>query len=397
MATVVGGQIINQPGGGLENLLSGAGNLFKAIQGQRKQSEDQRLLEQLSRTLSGQGVQPGVAGQPGAVLTPQDKLNEILSIVPQLNRPGNQNLALNLATIQQRAVPAIVKPQRSAATITFKDPQGNTVRQQKVQLTEEEFQNAQLPQGATIERGTPITQPGAGTDPASIREFQAVTGVPPAQQGTPEYEKAFFDFKEKVKKATEGRKQFVGSTPEGAFVTFNNITGKFDTTDINSELLPRNKKLLSGEVAGQLGTFDSLIAQIGDIRTLAKDNPEFIGPTEGRWNKLKSNFVDNKDFTELDRNVESLITIAYALSGKQISEKEMRMLKGAILPAVTQPGANFNAALDFAEKWLTSNRDTRIKRLKGSGFFVGGGPEEDFSTLSPEQLAAEIAKERGGG
>jgi hypothetical protein len=59
------------------------------------------------------------------------------------------------------------------------------------------------------------------------------------------------------------------------------------------------------------------------------------------------------------------------MSGKQISEREMRMLKGAILPAVTQPDANFDAALDFAEKWLVTNRDNRIKRLKGSGFFVG--------------------------
>ena len=47
------------------------------------------------------------------------------------------------------------------------------------------------------------------------------------------------------------------------------------------------------------------------------------------------------------------------------------MLKGAILPSVTQPGANFNTALTFAEKWLTTNRDNRIKRLKASGFFVG--------------------------
>lgn len=124
MATVVGGQIISDPGGGFENLLSGAGNLFQAIQGQRKQSEDQRLLEQLSRTLSGQGVQPGVAGQPGAVLTPQDKLNEILRIVPQLNRPGNQNLALNLATIQQRAIPTTGAGSDPVQEAVFTDPNG---------------------------------------------------------------------------------------------------------------------------------------------------------------------------------------------------------------------------------------------------------------------------------
>lgn len=127
MATVVGGEIISDPGAGFGNLLSGAGNLFKAIQGQRQQSEDQRLLEQLSQTLSGQGVQPGLAGQPGqpgAVLSPQDKLNEILNVIPQLNRPGNRDLALNLATIQQRAIPTAGAGGDPVQEAIFTDPNG---------------------------------------------------------------------------------------------------------------------------------------------------------------------------------------------------------------------------------------------------------------------------------
>lgn len=124
MATVVGGQIINEPGGGLQNLLSGAGNLFQAIQGQRRESEDQRLLEQLSQTLAGQGAQPGQPGQPGAVLSQQDKLNAILNVIPQLNRPGNQSLALNLATIQQRAVPTAGAGGDPVQEAVFTDPNG---------------------------------------------------------------------------------------------------------------------------------------------------------------------------------------------------------------------------------------------------------------------------------
>ncbi len=210
---------------------------------------------------------------------------------------------------------------------------------------------------------------GTGNIPTEIRSFEVVSGIDPSLRGTKDYRKAFSSFQQETGK--RGRQQIVGSTPEGQLITFNTADGSIETRDVASEILPKNKKLLSGEVAGQLGVFDSLINQIKDIRVLSARSPELIGAVEGRWNKLKSRFVDNRDFTELDRNVESLITIAYALSGKQISEREMRMLKGAILPSVTQPDANFEVALDFAEKWLTTNRDNRIKRLKASGFFVG--------------------------
>ena len=403
MAVVLGSGISNLPVQDLSGLFGGAGEVLQAINQVNTQNADRQKLDDFNRVLlegrEGPPLPGGQAGPRAAVpLTQQERFQEALGLSTQLQVPRNQQIALEIANIEERAIPAQAKEVRSPFTLTRKDAQGNITGQQKLSLTEEAFQNTQLPEGSTIERGTPITQPGTGTDPASVREFQAVTGVSPEQQGSPEYEKAFFDYKEKIKRATEGRKQFVGSTPEGQLVTFDNIDGKFKTEDVSAELLPRNKKLLSGEVAGQLGTFDSIIGQIDDIRTLAKNNPDFIGPTQGRWNKLKSNFVDNKDFVELDRNVESLITIAYALSGKQISEKEMRMLKGAILPSVTQPGANFNTALDFAEKWLTTNRDNRIKRLKGSGFFVGDTDAEtgteDFQSMTPEQLAAEIEKER---
>lgn len=166
MATVVGGQIISDPGGGFGNLLSGAGNLFQAIQGQRKQTEDQRLLEQLSQTLAGQGGQPGLAGQPGqpgAVLSPQDKLNAILNVVPQLNRPGNQELALNLATIQQRAIPTGRTTSKFGVTMDNAlrsigvDPQGAVTRQDFQKATEFRRQG-ELTQAAEVEKAKVMAQ-----------------------------------------------------------------------------------------------------------------------------------------------------------------------------------------------------------------------------------------------
>lgn len=200
----------------------------------------------------------------------------------------------------------------------------------------------------------------------NLRDFETVSGIDSSLRGTQEYRDALKSYR----KTFEGRNQLVGTTPEGQIVTFNTIDSSIETKDAPA-ILPKTKKIVSGEIAGQIATMDSLVSGIADIRRISLANPELIGPAVGRWNKLKSRFVDNQDFVELDRNVESMITLAYALSGKQISEREMRMLKTAILPSVTMPGANFQTALDFAEKWLTVNRDNRIGRLEEFGFFTG--------------------------
>lgn len=210
-------------------------------------------------------------------------------------------------------------------------------------------------------------EPEAGKDiSVNLRDFETVSGIDSSLRGTQEYRNALKSYR----KTFEGRNQLVGTTPEGQIVTFNTIDSSISTKDAPA-ILPKTKKIVSGEIAGQIATMDSLISGISDIRRISLDNPELIGPAVGRWNKLKSRFVDNQDFVELDRNVESMITLAYALSGKQISEREMRMLKTAILPSVTMPGGNFQTALDFAEKWLTVNRDNRIGRLEEFGFFTG--------------------------
>lgn len=219
------------------------------------------------------------------------------------------------------------------------------------------------------------------TIPTAVKTFEIVTGINPGIRGSSDYKKAFLSFR----KETQGREQIVGATPDGQLIKFNTIDGKISSVDAPT-LIPKTKKIVSGETASQIGVMDSIIEQLGDIKNIAKLNPQFIGPIEGKWNQLKSSFVNNPDFTLLDRNVASLITLAYAQSGKQISEREMQMLKAAILPSVTQPDANFEVALDFAIKWLTSNRDNRINRLKEFGFFTGKERKEDLSTLSDAEF-----------
>lgn len=204
--------------------------------------------------------------------------------------------------------------------------------------------------------------------PSQLQMFEAVTpGFSEENRGTEEYSKAFDAFRDKMYE----NKSILGTTPDGNIITFNSKSKELDTINVESDILPKTKKIMGEETLKEIGTLNGLLGGIGEIRKLAKGNMQFVGPLEGNWNKLKSVFADNKDFTMLDREVESLITMAYALSGKQISEKEMSMLKRAILPSVTQPGANFIASLDHAEKWLTRNKTQKLKMLKSSGYRVG--------------------------
>jgi len=224
-----------------------------------------------------------------------------------------------------------------------------------------------------------LGEPGGGAkQPTDIRSFETTSGIDPKLRGTQEYETARLRYRELF----EGRQQVVGSTPSGDLLTFNNITGKIDVKDVPTEILPKTKKLITEEGATRLAGMDGLINQIQDIRNIATEHPEFIGPVEGKWNQLQSRFANNGDFTELDRSISSLITIAYELSGKQISPQEMEMLKGAILPQVTQPDDNFLVSLDFAEKWITGKRDNMESRFKQSNIFVGERSDRSSFTVN---------------
>lgn len=273
MATVVGGQIISDPGGGFENLLSGAGNLFQAIQGQRKQSEDQRLLEQLSRTLSGQGGQPGLAGQPGAVLSPQDKLNEILRIVPQLNRPGNQNLALNLATIQQRAVPSGKVTSKFGVTMDNAlrsigvDPQGPVTRQDFIRATEFR-QQGELKQAAEVEKAKVEAQttaesnvPLAETNTAFFRTLVDAQTAGPVNPGLTGAE--FRANPDKFVSVSETQKRDLAKINQAV-----NLTGQL--TELADRIFPEEETRIAGAVRRTIGG-------------LAQTNPDVV-----EFNRLRN-------------------------------------------------------------------------------------------------------------
>lgn len=161
MAVVIGGRIVNLPQENLSGIGSGLGQILQAIGTQRQQNQDSQILTDLSRTLQGDTLPEGIAGpeRPG-ISDPRNRLNEILNIVPQLRRPGNQALALNLATTAERAIPNVTRAGSSRFGVTMdnalrsigKDPLTDTITRSDFIKANEFRQQQTLQQASNIER-----------------------------------------------------------------------------------------------------------------------------------------------------------------------------------------------------------------------------------------------------
>ncbi len=141
---------------------------------------------------------------------------------------------------------------------------------------------------------------------------------------------------------------------------------------------------------GRLDELEDLVSKPGMERK--------FGPIEGRWTKLKQKFVEDGPTQEVMTETETLITVAYALSGKQISYNEMQLLKQAILPQMTQPHANFLTTLRTTRKWLKSSYNDLLETHTKSGYSseltpLGekkSGGRKDLKSLSDEELLKQL-------
>ena len=166
----------------------------------------------------------------------------------------------------------------------------------------------------------------------------------------------------RLKKLTEATGRTIRVNPE---------TGEVEIIEGPIGEVPRKPKELTSEDKSRLATIRTTIGIMDELRDMP--NLESItGPIEGAWKQLKIKFVEDKDAQAAANRIESLITIAYGFSGKQISYREMEMLKKAILPRITQPDENFLTTLKFARDYLASAHDNLIDVHKESGGYVGG-------------------------
>jgi len=164
-----------------------------------------------------------------------------------------------------------------------------------------------------------------------------------------------------------------GSVPYSSGVEFSQTTPEGGETNVRVGGLPKkgsaDKNMPPGQAVDLAGfkslndRVTTLIGKIGD-----PNFKDITGPLEGRWQQLKIKFVNDGPTQELTNELESLITIAYSLSGKQISEKELKMLQKAMLPRLIQPKENLLSTLNFVLKWIKLEHDNRLDYLKKSGY-----------------------------
>ena len=197
---------------------------------------------------------------------------------------------------------------------------------------------------------------------------------------------------------TVGYNTVLGKDPEGNVITFNSRTAELSKKDTVGKILPKTERIVGEETLKEIGSMNSLLTGIKNIRASAKTQMDKIGPIEGRWNQIKTKFVNDGDFEAMNREVESLITAAYALSGKQISIQELKLLQNAILPTITKPDVNFIVALDHAENWISRQKKERVNLLSDQGYFISNTLKESTTTpksksitdMSDEELLQEL-------
>ena len=149
------------------------------------------------------------------------------------------------------------------------------------------------------------------------------------------------------------------------------------------------------QLSGLKVTYDRLndvSKRLSDPKMLKK-----VGPVAGRFNKLKVKFMNDGLTQEVINDLNQTITLAYGLSGKQISYQEMQMLKEAILPQLEQPGSNIAATLRSATSWIAKTHDEKLMYLNDSGYTtkvkpLSGGAASKLGGMSNEDLLKELNK-----
>jgi hypothetical protein len=162
---------------------------------------------------------------------------------------------------------------------------------------------------------------------------------------------------------------FVGATPDGTKgVVFDARKGTFSTQPLPGGELPgvKSMKALPAEEAKVLGQLKTTWQDVNLVRDAWQEG--LTGAFQGRANEALQNVRNHPAFETLRRRTNRLITIAYALSGKQISEKEIQILKKSILPQVEQMDQNFLVALNELQDWVKRNSQNAQEAYRKSKY-----------------------------
>ena len=141
-------------------------------------------------------------------------------------------------------------------------------------------------------------------------------------------------------------------------------------TEDSQYMRPITVRGIEAGQASELASMKNTFNRLTDVAGKAEKLQDKFGPLSGRFTSLKNKFMEDGPSQQVLNELKSMITIAYSLSGKQISIQEMQMLQDAILPTLNQPYGNFLETLKFARDWVGKTHDDRIDSFQNAFFDV---------------------------
>ncbi len=179
------------------------------------------------------------------------------------------------------------------------------------------------------------------------------------------------------------------------------ITGGTEMDEPKSEGIikpqtPKEAKQLSQESINQLAEMATTYDRLTEVGKKLADKPDMSGPLQGRLESLRVRFQNDGETQAVINELRSLITIAYALSGKQISKDEMKLLQDAMLPTLNQPHSNLMATITFARDWLAQGHNKRLEYQTASGYTHGIKPLAVGSAGGPKEIPAGWTRDASG-
>lgn len=154
---------------------------------------------------------------------------------------------------------------------------------------------------------------------------------------------------------------------DGTPLLFNPNEGQYQRPD---GALPKSTaRRLPSETVTSNATFETL----KDTAESILKNPNrhsYVGPVDSLIKKAKAGSIGDAEFTAFRTKIEQLIETSYALSGKQISEREIKMLE-KLRGSLGQPDESFDAAMQEYVDWVNNKITTRQKVFKQAGYSAG--------------------------
>lgn len=187
----------------------------------------------------------------------------------------------------------------------------------------------------------------AVASPEQVQNYISRVGAPPSTTvnvNTADMQKNIKQQLDSVKEGEEGIRAFV-SNPENADIVRNMDLGMETDTKGILTLQVKPKKAPTGEQINQKQMTELLRQKVSEINKLAADK-SLYGPVEGRLNKIAMETIGTvPEAVKLQQLLQSLIIRVYMLSGKQINQIEMNMLR-ELQPQLDDPDTTFKTRLD---------------------------------------------------